>query len=161
VWVVDAATMSFLAPRDGVMNVWVAPTGEFAKARALTADTHRGVRRHFWLRNGRHIAYLQDNGGNDPRVTRLESDQLTDVMLGNGQQVTYVNYGDEGHGFARPEDRDSFFAISEAFIAGCLGGRYQSLDGAFAGSSTEVLAGIEHVPGLAEVLEGFVPVLRR
>jgi dipeptidyl aminopeptidase/acylaminoacyl peptidase len=104
---------------------------------------------------------LIGQGGNDPRVTKLESDQLTEVMIDNGQQVTYINYGDEGHGFARPENRDSFFAISEAFLSGCLGGRYQPLDGAFEGSSTEVLAGVEHVPGLAEALEGFEPVLKQ
>lgn len=103
---------------------------------------------------------LIGQGGNDPRVTKLESDQLTEVMLANGQQVTYVNYPDEGHGFARPENRDSFFAVSEVFLSTCLGGRYQEF-GDFAGSSTEILAGIEHVPGLAEALEGFEPTINQ
>lgn len=102
---------------------------------------------------------LIGQGGNDPRVTKLESDQLTEAMQTNGQQVTYVNYPDEGHGFARPENRDSFFAISEAFLTTCLGGRAQEF-GDFAGSSTEVLAGAEHVPGLSEALEGFEPDVR-
>lgn len=103
---------------------------------------------------------LIGQGGNDPRVTKLESDQLTEVMLANGQQVTYVNYPDEGHGFARPENRDSFFAVSEVFLSTCLGGRYEAF-GDFAGSSTEILAGIEHIPGLVEALEGFEPTLNQ
>ncbi len=104
---------------------------------------------------------LIGQGGNDPRVTKLESDQLTEVMLSNGQQVTYVNFPDEGHGFARPENRDSFFAVSEVFLSTCLGGgRYEEF-GDFAGSSTEILAGIEYVPGLAEALEGFEPTLNQ
>ena len=46
-------------------------------------------------------------------------------------------------------------------VSGCLGGRYQAFGDAFEGSSTEVLAGIEHVPGLAEALEGFEPTLKQ
>ncbi len=103
---------------------------------------------------------LIGQGGNDPRVTKLESDQLTEAMEANGQQVTYVNYPDEGHGFARPQNRDSFYGISEAFLSGCLGGRYQEFGNAFEGSSTEVLAGTEYVPGLAEAMEGFEPEIR-
>jgi hypothetical protein len=53
------------------------------------------------------------------------------------------------------------FAISEAFLSGCLDGRHQPLDRAFEGSSTEVLAGVEHVPGLAEALEGVEPTLKQ
>jgi dipeptidyl aminopeptidase/acylaminoacyl peptidase len=38
--------------------------------------------------------------------------------------VTYVLYPDEGHGFARPENNLSFYAIAEAFLAKHLGGCY-------------------------------------
>jgi len=103
---------------------------------------------------------LIGQGGNDPRVTKLESDQLTEIMVANGQQVTYVNFPDEGHGFARPENRDAFYGVTEVFLSTCLGGRYQDL-GDFAGSSTEVLAGAEHLPGLAEAMEGFEPTINQ
>lgn len=103
---------------------------------------------------------LIGQGGNDPRVTKNESDQLSEVMVENGQQVTYINYPDEGHGFARPENRDSFFAITEVFLSECLGGRYQPL-GDFEGSSTEVIVGGEHIPGLEEALEGFEPTVHQ
>ena len=45
----------------------------------------------------------------------------------NGGGVTYVLYPDEGHGFARPENRIDFNARAEAFLADCLGGRVEPL----------------------------------
>jgi hypothetical protein len=66
--------------------------------------------------------------------------------------VTYVLYPDEGHGFARPENRLSFYAIAEAFLAKELGGRYEPIGEAFSGSSLTVPAGASNIPGLVEVL---------
>jgi hypothetical protein len=67
--------------------------------------------------------------------------------------VTYVLYPDEGHGFARPENNLSFFAVTEAFLSKCLGGRHQPVGEDFNGSSITVPSGQEHVPGLAEALQ--------
>jgi dipeptidyl aminopeptidase/acylaminoacyl peptidase len=39
--------------------------------------------------------------------------------------VQYVEYPDEGHGFARPENRLDFYAKAEKFLAEHLGGRYE------------------------------------
>jgi hypothetical protein len=66
--------------------------------------------------------------------------------------VTYVNYPDEGHGFLRPENRLSFYAISEGFLSQCLGGRHEPIGDDFTGSSLQVLEGAQHVPGLAQAL---------
>ena len=51
--------------------------------------------------------------------------------------MTYVLYPDEGHGFARPENRIDFNARAEAFLAACLGGRVEPLpaDGKVPGST--------------------------
>lgn len=89
-------------------------------------------------------------GANDPRVTQKESDQIVASMKAKGIPVTYVLYPDEGHGFARPENRTSFYAISEGFLAKCLGGRQEPIGTDFAGSSLRVLDGAEFVPGLKE-----------
>jgi hypothetical protein len=66
--------------------------------------------------------------------------------------VTYVLYPDEGHGFARPENRLSFNAVIEAFLAEHLGGRYEPVGDDFLGSSITVPAGADGVPGLTEAL---------
>ena len=66
--------------------------------------------------------------------------------------VTYLLYMDEGHGFARPENRLSFFAVAEASLAEHLGGRCEPIGDDFEGSSVTVPVGAEEVPGLAEAL---------
>jgi dipeptidyl aminopeptidase/acylaminoacyl peptidase len=90
-------------------------------------------------------------GANDPRVTQKESDQIVAALKERKIPVTYVLYADEGHGFARPENRMSFYAISEAFLARCLGGRSEAL-GRFTGAKVSVPEGAEDVPGLAQAL---------
>jgi dipeptidyl aminopeptidase/acylaminoacyl peptidase len=91
-------------------------------------------------------------GANDPRVKQAESTQIVDAMTAKNIPVTYVLYADEGHGFARPENRMSFFAVSEAFLADCLGGGAEPIADSFQGSSIAVPNGKEFVPGLSEAL---------
>ena len=95
---------------------------------------------------------LIGQGANDPRVKQSESDQIVEAMQRSAIPVTYVLYPDEGHGFARPENRMSFFAVSELFLAEHLGGRYQPLK-SVEGSSIQVPQGAEHVAGLGEVIK--------
>ena len=96
---------------------------------------------------------LIGQGANDPRVKQNESDQIVQVMQAKGLPVTYVLYADEGHGFARPENRLSFYAITEAFLAEHLGGGYQPIGQDFAGANLTVPAGSDQVPGLEEALK--------
>ncbi|OPY47905.1 MAG: Acylamino-acid-releasing enzyme [Methanosaeta sp. PtaU1.Bin028] len=94
------------------------------------------------------------HGANDPRVKQNESEQIVNAMNEKGLPVTYVLYADEGHGFARPENRLSFYAIAEAFLAECLGGRYEPIGRDFEGANFTVPAGVDGIPGLAEALGG-------
>jgi dipeptidyl aminopeptidase/acylaminoacyl peptidase len=64
-------------------------------------------------------------GANDPRVKKSESLQIVDALKKAGKTVEYVEYPDEGHGFARPENRLDFFAKAEKFLAKHVGGRYE------------------------------------
>lgn len=66
---------------------------------------------------------LIGQGANDPRVKQAESDQIVAAMQKAGKPVEYALYTDEGHGFARPENRLHFYAIAEEFLAKYLGGR--------------------------------------
>ena len=97
---------------------------------------------------------LIGQGTNDPRVKQSESDQIVKAMQDKNIPVTYVLYPDEGHGFARPENNLSFFAVAEAFLSQCLGGRCEPIGDALAGASVTVPEGAVHVPGLAEALGG-------
>lgn len=96
---------------------------------------------------------LVGQGANDPRVKQAESDQIVDAMNAKDIPVTYVLYPDEGHGFKKPENNLSFYAVAEAFLARCNGGRYQPIGDDFGNSSIQVLSGKEYVPGLAEALK--------
>lgn len=80
---------------------------------------------------------LIGQGANDPRVKQAESDQIVAALRKANKTVQYVVYPDEGHGFVRPENRLHFFAITEAFLAEHLGGRYEPL-GEIKGHSGEL-----------------------
>lgn len=66
-------------------------------------------------------------GANDPRVKQAESEQIVAAIASSGGRATYVLYPDEGHGFARPENRLDFHARAEAFLAKHLGGRHEPM----------------------------------
>lgn len=95
---------------------------------------------------------LIGQGANDPKVKQSEADQIVSAMTKNRLPVTFVLYSDEGHGFMRPENRLSFFAIAEGFLGQCLGGRVEPIGDDFEGSSVAVPSGKEHVKGLKEAL---------
>ncbi|MCD4845472.1 MAG: S9 family peptidase [Methanosarcinales archaeon] len=95
---------------------------------------------------------LVSQGANDPRVKQAESDQIVQAMQDANIPVTYLLYIDEGHGFARPENNQLFFAVAETFLAEHLGGRYEPIGDDLEGTSVTVPVGAEEVPGLAEAL---------
>jgi dipeptidyl aminopeptidase/acylaminoacyl peptidase len=92
---------------------------------------------------------LIGQGANDPRVKQAEADQIVRAMQEKKIPVTYVLFSDEGHGFARPQNRQAFYAVTEAFLAKHLGGRYEALGDAFKGSTIAVPVGADDIPGLA------------
>ncbi|MEE4195278.1 MAG: S9 family peptidase, partial [Anaerolineae bacterium] len=61
----DGAYISYIAPRDGVLNVWVAPRTDLAAAQPITSDTVRGIRFYLWAYDNQHILYIQDQGGDE------------------------------------------------------------------------------------------------
>ncbi len=61
----DGRWLSWIAPRDGVLNVWVAPAGEPAKAKPLTAEKTRPIRSTFWAPDSKTVLYINDKGGDE------------------------------------------------------------------------------------------------
>jgi dipeptidyl aminopeptidase/acylaminoacyl peptidase len=88
-------------------------------------------------------------GLQDVRVVAAESEQMVAALKSRGIPVTYITFADEGHGFARPDNRLAFYAVTESFLAKHLGGRSQPVGDDFKGSSLKVETGGELVPGLA------------
>ena len=71
------------------------------------------------------IPLLIAQGANDPRVKQAESEQIVSAMKERGVDHEYLLFEDEGHGFARPENRLKFYAAAEDFLAKHLGGRVE------------------------------------
>ncbi|MCY7397409.1 MAG: S9 family peptidase [Sphingomonas bacterium] len=61
----DGKQFAFIAPRDGVMNLWVAPIGDVAAAKPLTAETKRPIRQYFWAPDSRQLLFVNDIGGDE------------------------------------------------------------------------------------------------
>ena len=61
----DGKHLSYLAPRDGVMNVFVGPLDNVEAAQPVTDDKYRGIRAYFWAYDSKHILYVQDKGGDE------------------------------------------------------------------------------------------------
>ena len=95
---------------------------------------------------------LIGQGANDPRVKQAEAEQIVSAMEAKKIPVSYVLYPDEGHGFARAPNRTSFYAVAEAFLSQCLGGRFEPVGDDFKGSTITVPKGAEFVPGLGAAL---------
>ncbi len=72
------------------------------------------------------IPILIGQGANDPRVKQAESEQIVEAMKSKGIDYEYMLFPDEGHGFAKPENRLKFYAAAEKFLAKYLGGRYEA-----------------------------------
>jgi len=86
----DGTRLAWIAPHEGVLNVWVAPMGgdgvDWPGAQVVTDDTDRGIRMFAWAHDGRHLLYLQDTGGD-------ENWRLHDVDLATMQRRDLTPFG--------------------------------------------------------------------
>ena len=60
----DGKRIAYLAPDDGVLNVWVGAVGE-GDDRVVTRDRTTGIRTFFWAENNETILYAQDSDGDE------------------------------------------------------------------------------------------------
>src|SRR5262249_6388698 len=62
----DGERIAFLAPLDGVLNVWLAPLGDPAAAKPLTRITDRDVHYQLWWPfDSRHVVFFREQGGDE------------------------------------------------------------------------------------------------
>ena len=67
---------------------------------ATDAERHRRISPLFHARNIK-VPLLVVQGANDPRVLKVESDEIVAAVRGNGVPVEYLLFPDEGHGFTK------------------------------------------------------------
>src|SRR5579864_2626426 len=90
----DGTQIGYLAPVDGVLNVWIRTLGK-TDDRAVTADTHRGIRNFLWQYDNKHILYTQDVGGDENwrlYQTDLSTKQTKDLTPFDKVRVDIVAY---------------------------------------------------------------------
>ncbi|MFT5236388.1 MAG: dipeptidyl aminopeptidase/acylaminoacyl peptidase [Shewanella sp.] len=79
---------------------------------ATDAERHRAISPLFHAQNIiKPLMVIQ--GANDPRVLKIESDELVEKVILNGVPVEYVVFDDEGHGFSKKSNR---ITASEAYV---------------------------------------------
>ena len=61
----DGKRVSWLAPLNGVLNLWVAPVDKLDQALPVTEEQTRPIRQYFWAFTSKHLVYLQDSGGDE------------------------------------------------------------------------------------------------
>jgi dipeptidyl aminopeptidase/acylaminoacyl peptidase len=85
----DGRRVAYVAPVDGVLNVWVGTLGG-DDAAPVSSDRERGVRSFAWCPDNRHIVYPQDTGGDENwhlHVVDLEDGGDVDVTPFDGVQA--------------------------------------------------------------------------
>jgi dipeptidyl aminopeptidase/acylaminoacyl peptidase len=85
----DGRRLAFIAPVDGVLNVWVGDVGT-NDYRAVTDDRVRGIRQFLWAQDNRHLLYLQDAAGDENwhvHSVDLDSGEVVDRTPFPGVQV--------------------------------------------------------------------------
>src|ERR1700756_6024259 len=90
----DGTQLGYLAPVNGVLNVWFPTLGK-TDDRAITDDKHRGIRNFLWQYDNKHILYLQDVGGDENwrlYQTDIASKQTKDLTPFEKVRVDIVAY---------------------------------------------------------------------
>jgi dipeptidyl aminopeptidase/acylaminoacyl peptidase len=94
----DGTRLAWIAPHEGVLNVWVAPASpasgvDWSAARVVTDDSDRGIRMFAWAHDGRHLLYLQDTGGDENwrlHDVDLQTMQRRDLTPFDGVQTQLI-----------------------------------------------------------------------
>lgn len=88
----DGEYISYLAPVDGVRNVWVAPREEPDNARPVTEVSDRDIADYRWAMTGEHVLYSRDSGGNENfRIfsVHVETDERVALTPEEGVQARF------------------------------------------------------------------------
>lgn len=81
----DGQWLSWLAPKDGVLNIWLSPVDNPDTAKAMTEATDRPIRQYMWAPDSKSLLYIQDKGGD-------ENFLLYGVDIASGKETTLTPF---------------------------------------------------------------------
>ena len=81
----DGKWLGWLAPLDGVMNVWIAPTDDPSAARPMTHSTDRPIPMFFFAPLSDSVLYAQDKAGDENYL-------LYQVDIASGEERTLTPF---------------------------------------------------------------------
>ena len=90
----DGKQLAYLAPVNGVLNVWIRTLGQ-SDDRPVTDDTGRGIHIFAWQYDSKHILYAQDAAGDENwRIyqTDIATRQTRDLTPFEKVQASIVAY---------------------------------------------------------------------
>ena len=61
----DGQWLSWLAPHDDVLNIWLAPASDPTAAKVMTHSTERPIQQYMWSPDSGSLLYIQDKGGDE------------------------------------------------------------------------------------------------
>ena len=88
----DGSRLAYLAPAEGVLNVWVGAVGGDSFT-PVTDDRGRGIQWFFWAKDNRHLLFLRDTGGDENwhlHTVDLETGEIVDRTPFDGVQATVL-----------------------------------------------------------------------
>ncbi len=95
---------------------------------------------------------LIGQGKDDGRVRETETSAFVAALKAKRIPVTYSVFADEEGDLDAPANRRSFAALTEVFLAQCLGGSYEPIGEDFTGSTMTVPVGAGHLYGVTTAL---------
>jgi dipeptidyl aminopeptidase/acylaminoacyl peptidase len=75
----DGKWLSWMAPHEGVMNVWMAPASDPSAAKRMTSAVDRPIPQYFWAPDAQSLLYVQDKAGDENYL-------LYQVDIGSGAE---------------------------------------------------------------------------
>ncbi|MBA2628733.1 MAG: S9 family peptidase [Rickettsiaceae bacterium] len=94
----DGKLLSYIAPKDGVLNIWVAPVDKISEAKVITNEKQRGIRSYFWGNDNTHIIYAQDKKGDENwrlYSVNVLNDEQKDLTPSDGVRASVLKLSDK------------------------------------------------------------------
>lgn len=97
----DGSYISWLAPLDDVMNLFVASRGDLPRLRALTHEDIRPVPSYVWAKDSRHVLVFKDTAGDENwhiHAINVETGETRNLTPYRGIQATLSRISDRHPG---------------------------------------------------------------